>query len=101
RVRIDRAASSRLIGPAVDRTLLDFEMALVSNWLRHIEQQEIVEEDIRVSDESFRRPIRFAVTHVPVGETVLQALQKQRPRLLGNREWRLLIPEVAYVVRFQ
>ena len=98
RVRVDRAAASRLVRPAVDRALLDLEVAFVGDRLGHIEQQKIVEEDIRVGGERFRRPIGLAVAHVPVGEAVLQALQEQRLQLLGDRERRLLIPQVAYVV---
>ena len=95
RVRVDRAAASRLVRTAVDRALLDLEVAFVGDRLGHIEQQKIVEEDIRVGGERFRRPIGLAVAHVPVGEAVLQALQEQRLQLFGDRERRLLIPQVA------
>ena len=84
RVRVDRAASSRLVRTAVDRALLDLEVALVGDRLGDVEQQKIVEEDIRVGGERFRRPIGLAVEPVPVGETVLQALQEQRLQLLAG-----------------
>jgi hypothetical protein len=52
--------------------------SLVGDRLGDIEHQKIVEEDIRVGGERARRPIGLAVARIPVGETVLQALQEQR-----------------------
>jgi len=63
-----------------------------------IEQQEIVEKDIRVGGERVRRPVGLAVVHVPVGQAVFQPLQEQRPHRLRDRERRLLIPQVAYIL---
>ncbi len=68
---------------------------MVGDRLGDIEQQKIIEEDIRVGGERFWRPIGLAVAHVPVREAVLQALQEQRLELLRDRERRLLIPQVA------
>src|SRR4029079_18676751 len=95
---INRAATAGLVRPAEKSALLDLEVAFVSDRLGHIQQQKIVEEDIRVGSERFRRPIGLAVAHVPVGKAVLQAPQEQRLQLLGDREWGLLIPQIAYVV---
>ena len=64
-VRVDRAAAARLVGTAVERALLDLEVAVVGDRLGDIEQQKIVEEDIRVGGERVRRPIGLAVAHVP------------------------------------
>src|SRR4029453_11616491 len=83
---------------AVDRALLDLEVALVGDWLGYIEKQKIGEEDIRVGGEGCRRPTRVAGTHTPVGETILEALQEQRLQLLGDRERRLLIPQITHVI---
>ena len=44
---------------------LDLEVAIVSDRLGDIEQQKIIEENIRVGGERFRRPIGLAVAHVP------------------------------------
>ena len=55
------------------------------------EQQKIVEEDIGVGGERFRRPIGLAIAHIPIDEAVLQTLQKQRLQLFRDRERRLLI----------
>src|SRR5262245_45870132 len=94
-VRVDRAAASRLVRASVDRALLDLEVALVGDRLVEIEQQKIVEKDISVGGKRFGRPIDLAVVHVPVGEAVLQPLQKHWLQLLWNRERGLLIPQVA------
>ena len=98
RVRVDRTAASRLVTAAVDRALLDLEVALVGDRLGDVEQQKIVEEDIRVGGERFRRPIGLAVEPVPDREAVLQALQEQWLQRLRDRERRLLIPQVAQIV---
>ena len=47
RVRVDRAASPRLVRTAVDRALLDLEVAVVGDRLGDVEQQKIVEEDVQ------------------------------------------------------
>src|SRR5262249_13198110 len=98
RVCVDRTATSRLIGPAVDRALLDLEVALVGDRLGYIKQQKIVEEDMSVGGERLRSPVGLAVAHVPVLEADLQTLQEERLQRLGDRERRLLIPQVADVV---
>ena len=71
--------------------------SLVGDRLCDVEQQEIVEEDIRVGGQRFRRPIRLAVEHVPGGEATLEALQ-ERLQLLRDCKRRLLIPQVAKIV---
>jgi hypothetical protein len=63
-----------------------------------IEQQKIVEEDICVGGERFRRPIGLAVAHIPIGEAVLRRCRNSGCSFFRNRKWRLLIPQVAYVI---
>src|SRR6516225_6178089 len=94
-VRVDRAAASCLVRSATNRALFDLKVALVRDRLGDIEQQEIIEENIRVGGERVRCPIRLTVTDIPFGKTVLQALQKHWLQLLWNRERGLLIPQVA------
>ncbi len=94
-VRIDRAAAAGLVRASVKRALLDLEVAFVGDRLGDIEQQEIIQEDIRVGGERFRRPIGLAVEPVPDGEAVLQALQEQGLQLLRDRERGLLVPQVT------
>jgi hypothetical protein len=71
---------------------------LVGDRLGDVEQQKIIEEDVRVGGKRLRRPISLAVTHVPVGEAVLQALQEQRLQLFSDCKRRLLVPKIAQVI---
>lgn len=49
-------------------------MTVVGDRLGDVEQQEIVQEDIRVGGKCFRRPIGRAVEQIPRDEAVLQTL---------------------------
>ena len=92
-------ASARPIGKPVERAFLDLKKGGVGDRLRHVEQQEVIEEDVCAGDQRGRRPVCAAIAHVPIGQTVDQALLEQGTKILGDREWRLLIPKVAQVLR--
>ena len=82
----------------MERAFLDLEITGVGDRLRHVEQQEIIEIDIGGGGERCRRPVGLAIAHVPVGQTVDQALAKQGSEFFRNRKRSLLIPQVAQVV---
>ena len=96
---VDRAASAGLIGLSVERAFLDFQMTGVGDRLCNINQQKVVDKHVGVGGQCRRRPVLLAVAHIPFGQAVLQALKKQRAKLFIDRERRLLVPEIAKIVR--
>src|SRR4029450_1563549 len=73
-------------------------MTGISDRLRNIKQQKIINKHVRVRSQRGRRPILFAVPHIVVGQAVLQTLKKDRPKLFIYCERRLLVPEVSDIV---
>src|SRR5262249_26872461 len=97
-VRIDGAAAPGAVRMAGNGALLDLEMALVRDRFADVKQQEIVEENIGIGGERLGGPVGSSVHEVPGRKAVLEALQEQWLKRLGDREWRLLIPQVADIV---
>ena len=97
-VGVDGAAAAGRVGTTVERAFLDLQVTGIGDRLCHIEQHEVVEKHAGIGGKRRRSPVLLAIAHVPDGQAVLQALQEQRTELFIDRERRLLIPKIAYVV---
>src|SRR5262249_21299020 len=87
-----------LISLAVEGAFLDFKIAGVCDGFGNVKQQKVVEKHIGVCGERRWCPIPLAVVHIVGRQAVLQALEEKRAKLVGNRKWGLLIPQIAKII---